>query len=313
MTSPRMQRWALTLSGYQYKLTYIPGRDNVVANALSRLPIVEHLVTKLNPGEVVHFLQNLSSPPMLSRHIRQWTERDPLLSKVKRAVQWGWPRDTDSQLRPYSNRQKELSIQCGCLLWGNRVVIPPQGRRRILKEVHDTHPGIVKMKALARSYVWWPNVDREIEETVSLCPACQAVQKTPPKVPLQPWSWPDSPWKRIHIYYFGPFWGQMFLIVVDAHSKWIEVHPTGNSSSALTTIRNLRRLFSTYGIPEMIVSNNGTSFTGHEFKHFTKGNGIRHLQSATKLMFCINRHLSFLHCSQPLLSIFLGHVWLELG
>ncbi len=108
------------------------------------------------------------------------------------------------------------------------------------------------MKALARSYVGWPYMDNEIEEAVLLCPTYQTVQKTPPKVSLRPWSWPDSPWQRIHIDYFGPFWGQMFLIVVDAHSKWIEVLPTGNSSSALTILRNLKRLFSIFGIPEMI-------------------------------------------------------------
>ncbi len=102
----------------------------------------------------------------------------------------------------------------------------------------------------------------------------------PPKMPLRPWSWPDYPWKRIHIDYFGPFWGQTFLIVVDAHSKWIEVLPTGNSSFALTTIRNPGRLFSTFGIPEMIASDNGASFTGQEFKNFTEGNGIWHLNTA---------------------------------
>ncbi len=143
MTSPWMQRWALTLSGYQYKLMNIHGRCYVVANALSRLLIVEHSVKKPNPVEVFRFLQNLSSPPMLSRHIRQWTERDTLLSKVKRAVQWSWPREADPQLGPYYSRQNELSVQGGCLLRGIRVVIPPPDRKRVLKELHDTHPGTV--------------------------------------------------------------------------------------------------------------------------------------------------------------------------
>ncbi len=153
----------------------------MIADALSRLSIVEHSVTKPNPYKIVHFLQRISSPSMLSRYIKQWTGRDPLLSKAKRAVQWGWLRDTDPQLWPYSNRKNELSIQGGCLLGGNRVVIPPQGRTRILGKLHDTHPGIIKMKALARSYVWWPNMDKGIEETISLCPTCQAAQKTPPQ------------------------------------------------------------------------------------------------------------------------------------
>ncbi len=99
-------------------------------------------------------------------------------------------------------------------------------------------------------------------------------------VVVETWSWPDSPWKRIHIDCFRPFLGQTFLIVEDAYSKWIGALPTGNSSFALTTIRNQRRLFSTFGIPEMIASDNGASFTGQEFKNFTEGNGIRHLNTA---------------------------------
>ncbi len=181
MTSPRMQRWVLTLSGYQYKLTYISGRNYVIADALSRDSIVEHSITKANPYKIVHFLQRTSSPPMLSRHIRQLAERDPVFSKAKRTVHWGWPSDTEPQLWPYSNSKNEFSIQGGCLLGGNRVVIPPQGRTRILGKLHDTHLGIIKMKALAHSYVWWPNMDKGIEETISLCPTCQAAQKTPPQ------------------------------------------------------------------------------------------------------------------------------------
>ncbi len=76
----------------------------------------------------------------------------------------------------------------------------------------------------------------------------------------------DSPWKRIRIDYFGPFWGQMFLIVVDTYRMLTEILPTGNSSSASTTIRNLRRLFPTFGMPEMIVSDSKAPFTGQEFE-----------------------------------------------
>nr|VZI18723.1 unnamed protein product [Spirometra erinaceieuropaei] len=187
---------------------------------------------------------------------------------------------TSSDFQPFFSRQNELSLQDGCILWGNRVVVPPQGRRAILRDLHNAHPGTVRIKALARSYVWWPKIDADIENVVKACHVCQITQKTLPKVPLKPWAWPDSPWKRVHVDYFGPFQGHMVLVAVDAHTKWIDAIPTGNSCSSLTTINELRTVFSTFGIPEMVVSDNGPAFTSAEFKDFMEKNGIRHLTTA---------------------------------
>ena len=59
------------------------------------------------------------------------------------------------------------------------MIIPPKGRDALLRGLHDTHPGIVKMKALARSYLWWPGLDMEIERRVKDCNACQIYSGQP--------------------------------------------------------------------------------------------------------------------------------------
>ena len=105
-------------------------------------------------------------------------------------------------------------------MWGNRVVIPQKLRARLVEELHRDHPGMVKMKAVARSYLWWPGVDRDLEECARSCLSCQAVRNAPTVAPLHPWVWPAKPWQRIHIDFAGPFMGRTFLIVIDAHSKW---------------------------------------------------------------------------------------------
>ena len=66
-------------------------------------------------------------------------------------------------------------------------------------------------------------MDADLELKVKNCRQCQQNQKSPPAVPMQTWEWPTQPWLRIHIDYAGPFQGKMLLVVVDAHSKWIEV------------------------------------------------------------------------------------------
>ena len=129
--------------------------------------------------------------------------------------------------------------------WGNRVVIPPQGRKAVLQELHEGHPGMCKMKGLARMYVWWPKIDANIEEAVCLCPTCQVNQSAPAAAPLHPWRWPSHLWTRVHIDYMGPFMGKTFFVLIDAHSKWIDAVCT-NSSSAVAPIEHLRTVFSVW-------------------------------------------------------------------
>ena len=88
---------------------------------------------------------------------------------------------------PHSFWQDELSVENDCILWGVRVV-PTKLRKKVLEELHHGHPGIVRMKALARSYVWWPELDKEVEECPKACSACQTNKHAPAEVPLHPWT-----------------------------------------------------------------------------------------------------------------------------
>ena len=128
------------------------------------------------------------------------------------------------------------------------------------------------MKALARMYVWWPDITTDIEVTVRQCPECQVHQATPPQAPLQPWSWPSCPWSRPHLDYAGPVNGKMYLVLIDAHSKWIEAFCTASSTSA-AVIAELRPLFALFGLPETVVTDNGTCFVSAEFEEFLASNG----------------------------------------
>jgi hypothetical protein len=99
------------------------------------------------------------------------------------------------------------------------------------------------MKALARSYVWWPTLDEDIEREVKNCKKCNQCQLhhiTPAAAPLHPWEWSGHPRTRLHIDYAGSFKGEMFLVVVDAYSKWLEVHQM-TSTTSTATIEKLPR------------------------------------------------------------------------
>ena len=182
-------------------------------------------------------------------------------------------------MRPFWNKRNELVVEEDCLMWGIRTVIPNKLRSVVLKELHSSHLGIVRMKMLSRSYFWWPKIDKDIESVVNLCSQCQVVQADPPVAPLHPWTWPKHPWERLHIDFAGPFMNKSFLVLVDAHSKWPEVVEM-NTTTTEATIRVLRRLFSSYGLPKQIISDNGPQFTSVEFQTFMKENGIKHIRSS---------------------------------
>ena len=133
-----------------------------------------------------------------------------------------------------------------------------------MEQLHKARPGKSRMKGLARMFVWWPGMDREIEALIKACCKCEACQPAPPADPLHPRKWPTHPWSHIYVNYAGPIDGKMMLVqlmvrcmfpvLIDAHSKWIEVFCVQSASTSNTTEKLLLTVFSQFGIPETIVT-----------------------------------------------------------
>ena len=122
-------------------------------------------------------------------------------------------------------------------------------------------------------------MDLEIEMFVKSCGACQESRSSPSSAPLHPWQWPTQPWNRLHLDFAGPYMGHMFLVIIDAHSKWLDAHIMSSITST-KTIQVLRAVFATHGLPQKVVTDNGPSFTSQEFQDFMEGNGIKHVTSS---------------------------------
>ena len=108
---------------------------------------------------------------------------------------------------------------------------------------------------------------------------CDSCNHNVPHAPLHPWEYPSKPWQRLHADFVGPFFRKMWLIVVDARTKWPEVFQLNEATSG-TTITALMTTFSRFGLPEIIVTDNGSQFTSDQFKTFCDENGIRHVRVA---------------------------------
>ncbi|XP_054287559.1 uncharacterized protein K02A2.6-like [Macrosteles quadrilineatus] len=274
LAAARVQRWAIILSTYNYDLVYKKGSEIPNADALSRLPCGNNSCDD-DEGEV-NFFAATDELPITYKEISTATRYDPILSKVLDFTMHGWPNSTnDAQLTPYITRSSELSVDRDCLLWGRRVIVPEPYRKEIMMLLHKEHPGETRMKSLARSYVWWPNLDRDLEGVVKTCKICQTTRNSSSLTPLQQWSWTKHCWQRIHVD-FATFDTKDFLIVVDSYSKWLEVFHMKTTTSS-KTIEKLRSCFSAYGLPCTLVSDGGPQLTSQEFNDFLRANGILHV------------------------------------
>uniref|UniRef100_A0A914KW29 RNA-directed DNA polymerase n=1 Tax=Meloidogyne incognita TaxID=6306 RepID=A0A914KW29_MELIC len=304
-SASRLQRWALFLTNYDFKIEFVSTNQMGMADTLSRLisekSEVEDKVIALVAEsencsdedcgeedsllveESVKYVLNimLDEVPVNAEQVKSETENDSELRMIKQFIKNGWPRVvSDPALSIWSNRRQDLEVIDECIMCSGKIVIPKVLRKSVLKVLHETHPGSAKMKGVAREYMYWPNIGRDIEEWVANCIMCQAAAKRPIKSELRPWPNTNRNWERVHIDFAGPCKdGKVYFIVIDAHSKWPEVFEN-MTTSAKDVIKCFEWLGTHYGYPETIVSDNGSPFRSNEFKVYCQDKGISQVFSA---------------------------------
>lgn len=290
-TANRLQRWALTLLLYDFEIQYISTDSFGHADILSRLinrhvrPEEEYVIANLELEHSIRTVINesLQTFPLSFKVVQSETRNDECFQQVIRYVNEGWPSKKASIAHPgieqFYLRRECLAIVAGCIMYGDRLVLPPTCRKRVLQQLHKGHPGIERMRSIARRYVYWPNIDEEIADLVRACNECASVAKTDRKTNLESWPAPAKPWQRLHLDFAGPMDGNFFLIMVDSYTKWPEVVRTKEITTT-ATLRILRGIFARYGQPETLVTDNGTQLTSDRFEAFCDTHGIVHLKTA---------------------------------
>ena len=273
----RLQRWRVVLSAYDYDLEHICGCDNVAADCLSRLP---QPLTTAQVNAITRAVRDNEFPvhdvlPVSAADIALASKSDSVISAVMEYLKYGWPTEISETLKPLYQRRDQLTIEAGCLIWNHRTVIPVVFRRDLLQELHSVHLGTSRMKAVARSYFWWPGLDQDIEVIVSACQLCQETASRPASDITHQWIYPNKPFERVHAD-FAEFNGRHYLIVVDAFSKWPEVYQMQKDTSATATVYSLLSYIASFGIPQVLVTDNGPQFTSKVFQTFCQENGIVH-------------------------------------
>lgn len=279
LAANRLQRYALFLSAYNFKIEYVKSDDNV-ADFLSRSVISQpNAIEDIEYSRYINFIGESVLLPITMEDIRTETTQDTVLQRVIGFIRNGWPSKVmNPELRPFFLCRLDLAVESGCILRGHKIVIPSCFRERLLCELHNSHFGVVKTKSEARMRMWWPNIDKHIEEKIGSCSVCNSLRSNPPKVPLVSWPYPKSAWERVHLDMFM-LGGKQFLIAVDAHSKWVECFAMQKTDSE-TIISKLCEMFSRFGLVRTLVTDNASNFCSNEFETFCRLNGIQHLTGA---------------------------------
>ncbi|KAH9581803.1 hypothetical protein MS3_00008831 [Schistosoma haematobium] len=283
----RLQRWALALLWYDFEIQYRRTQQFGQADALSRL-ISDQLAAEENTviasllaedHAECYLTTAIRTLPVSATDMQNASKSDSIIKRTMNYVTNGWPtKKFDGDIKQLYQRRDSLCIVNDCLMFGERVVVPESLRAKVLKQFHLGHPGVRRMKSIARSHAYWPLMDQHITELVGKCMRCQQAAKMNAKVPPVSWPQPDHPWSRIHVDFAGPINGTMYLVVVDALSKWPEINPIIPPTTT-KTIQILTEIFSRNGIPDAVVSDNGSQFTSSQFQSFCQRLAIKHLRS----------------------------------
>lgn len=281
----RLQRMLLRLQKYDICLQFQPGSLMHVSDALSRLHGQnEDDISKEWDWQIHSVVQNLPISDTRLEQVRQNTLADENMQLLKQTIENGWPSkrsECPNIIADYWNYRDELVAYKGIILKGSRIVIPDKMRGSILALLHVGHFGIEKTRQRARTVVFWPGLGKEIEIMVNSCTDCQTQRDSNQKEPLIPHAAPDGPWQAVGTDIFT-LNGKNYVLAVDYYSKFIEYQLLPGMSSA-SVIAFFKNVFSRWGVPLKLVSDNAMQYGSQEFSDFAKSWGFQHVTSSPYL------------------------------
>ena len=181
------------------------------------------------------------------------------------------------QIREFFDSTGHLSMSNGLLTYDDRIVIPADMRGEVLECIHTGHQGITKCRKRANLSVWWPGISKEIKAKVESCQFCQENQPSQRKEPLMTTDLPDRPWQvSTDLFELA---SQKYLVVMDYYSRFIEILSLVETTSQVF-IQKLKSVFARWGIPEELISDNGTQFKSLHFDEFKAKYGFKHTISS---------------------------------
>ena len=276
--SPRLQRMKMNTQRYQYKVVHVPGKHMYLSDYLSRSCKEGTIVEKLDIGEPMDQVCSLVIRSTEAKHTYiEATSQDSILQVVLNYTKTGWPKQKrlcNPLANPFWVHRTNITVHEGLLFLGERLIIPYSRQAGILDKLHEGHQGICKTQQRAKTAVFWPGINNQIEDRIAACATCKTHDRAQTRAPLTPSEIPEYPWQTIGSDLFQVK-GQHYLLNVDYYSKWVNVvQLTELTSNAV--IKEFRKQFADYGQVQIIRSDNGPQYSSKDFREFISEFSIRH-------------------------------------
>ena len=275
----RVQRLLVRLRKFDLTLIYKPGKSMHIPDTLSRACVdnkdMDNKMTDLEQEceLMVHTVAcNWNCSELFKNKIKSETDQDNCLKIVKQYVENKWPDNIHSCLdsaRPFYSMKHELNMYDGMIIYNDRIVIPETLIPEMLERIHASHQGRSRCKNAARRFVYWKNMNKDIDKIVDKCEPCLLERNLPPKQPLQPHAVPDRAFQKVGVDIFQ-IDGEKYQLVVDYFSKWVEVGKLPHNPATRDVVRHMKTVFCRFGIPEFLFTDRDSLYKSEEFKMFVK-------------------------------------------
>jgi len=292
----RLQRMLLALQRYDLNVVYKPGREQLIADMLSRAPSSRKplaMMTKeqifqlligdslaeeveaVDPKDYVHIAE-----PRIQM-IREATTTDKMLQQLMGTVMTGWPEHKHLLppiLKVFWDFRDVIAAHNGILYKGDRMIIPKAVQKNMLSRLHSSHQGIEATLRRARDSIYWQGMTNDIKEMVERCEVCAKERPAQRKETLRSHDIPPMPWAKVGMDLFTHKMNT-YLIIVDYYSDYFEFTKLSDQR-ADTSIQACKEQFARHGVPQIVHSDGGPQFISAEFQQFAKSWEFQHSLSS---------------------------------
>lgn len=275
----RLQKMMLQLQRYNFELIYKAGKELHIADTLSRAFLPNHDVVE----EEFEVMEVMNISKQRAAEVQQASKDSEEHQKLAKFIMQGWPENSQEVpaiIRQYYAFRDVLTIQDNIILKQNRVLIPAHLQKEYLAELHRGHPGTEATKERAKDTVFWIGIEKDIENMTASCTTCNMHKPKQQKEPMKMHDIPVLPYEIVAADLFE--WeNESYLVTVDSYSGFYDIDRLHDMTSR-TVIMKLKKQFAIHGIPRVLISDNGTQFSSHEFKRFVKDWKFEHITSSPR-------------------------------
>lgn len=280
IASAKLHRMRLKLMNYDILFQYAPGKTIQLADYLSRY--MSQTDDSCEDKTITEAVLSINATDERKTELQTETEKDAQLKQIKSYCVNDWPKDKEKcppEIRYFYGLKDEILLDDGLLFYNERLIVPKKMHKLILNQLHEPHFGLTKTKQRARFSVFWQNINNDIEQIVINCRVCQENSRKERKEPMISHEIPNKPFSKIACDILEHK-TKNYLVVIDYYSNWIELIKIKSKDSTVI-IGELMKIFSAYGLPNVIIADN-VPFGSNECREFAKKNDFKIVTSSPR-------------------------------